>query len=99
MRTVTLIVALFLVALVPSGPALAVDHDHWQVVGKICQTGVTPEARAGHEEFVAKVSQKGTGDVSYFREIGLRTWTIKNTTNFGGFRPLELVYADCVQAR
>ncbi len=111
MRTVTLIVALFLVALVPGGPALAVDHDHLQVVGKICQTGVTPEAAAEHKEFVTALDRERTVEEFFVvgwpsgqlvRKVQLKKSAVGpwgRTTDFSGPRPLELAYLDCAQAR
>jgi len=115
MKTIRLsaivIAALSLAALVPGVPASAVEHDHWQVVGKICQTALTPGATAGHEEFVTALDRERTLEETWVgnpfgrpvRNVQMKKsvvdgWGVR-TTDFSGPRPLELAYADCVQAR
>lgn len=91
--------ALLLTAVVPGVAVSAGDagrHDHWQVVAKICQTGVTPEAAEGHKEFVAALEKEGTtvtvSEVPLISGPGTRRITRL-------VRPLESAYLDCFQGR
>jgi hypothetical protein len=106
--------ALFLLALVTAVPASAAGagrHDHGRVVANICQTGLAPEVTAGHDEFVAALDREGTptainvplvygyGTRQVTRNVKIADGRWGKTIDFGGPRPLEVAYLDCVQAR
>ncbi len=103
-----------LATLIPSLPVsagAAEPHDHWRVVEKICQTGLTPEVTAGHEEFVAAWAQEGTPTEfshwteytraarRYQRNIRTVDGPHGKTTDFGGPVSLDMAYANCFQGR
>jgi hypothetical protein len=99
-----------LIQVLPASAGAAEPHDHWRVAEKICQTGLTPEVTAGHEEFVAAWDQKGTTtEVTHLAEYtGFRPRVFnRNVRTVGGphasqlGRPvsLDMAYANCFQAR
>jgi hypothetical protein len=93
-----------------AAPVAAVDHDHVRAVARICETGVTPEMAAGHDEFAAAFFSKGdrTERWGFAGFPPVRTLLVSvtrttdgphgKTTNFWGPRPLEEEKTNCIQA-